>query len=260
MEQVPVTQYRQTTSTDPCTGCTTTCMKPCTTSTWRCRRVPYTTYRPVYRTETYRVPVTYTTPAPAGPCTSCAVGGMTTGGCASCATGYGSMPGGTVVNPNTINVNGTFQPSNQFNSPTPANPGTGVPADTQPQINTGNLTRPTNRVMASSKTPPSQVPVYPTVRPEGQQWSTESKVNTMDDPEPNKRWNQPSDQQAAPALLNDDSYTTITPAIRKWDYTPVRTASYTTTAKPVVKQKPVPQQKTAPVKRQLSPGWKSVGF
>ena len=249
-EQVPVTQYRQTTSTDPCTGCTTTCMKPCTTNTWRMRRVPYTTYRPVYRTETYRVPVTYTTPAMDTGCSSCAVG-----------TNYGGpnygVQGATVVNPNGLNLNGQYQPNNQYYSPTPADPTTGAPADNAPQLNSGNLARPTNRVMASSsQTAPSHVPVYPTVRPEGQEWSTNPELKTMEDPEPNKRW----DQNSAPALLNDDSYTSVTPAIRKWDYTPVRTASYTTTAKPVVEAKPVQQSKPAPVKKQLSPGWKSVGW
>jgi len=53
-KRVPVTQYRPETNTDPCTGCTVTCMKPCTTYTYQCQRVPYTTYRPVYRQDTDR--------------------------------------------------------------------------------------------------------------------------------------------------------------------------------------------------------------
>ena len=57
-KRVPVTQYRPVTNSDPCTGCTVTCMKPCTSYTYQVQRVPYTTYRPVYRTQTYKVPVT----------------------------------------------------------------------------------------------------------------------------------------------------------------------------------------------------------
>ena len=32
-KKVPVTKYRPVTTSDPCTGCTMTCMKPCTTYT-----------------------------------------------------------------------------------------------------------------------------------------------------------------------------------------------------------------------------------
>ena len=78
-KQVPVTSYRPETTTDPTTGCTTTCMKPCTSYTYQVQRVPYTTYRPVYRQETYKVPVTTIT-------NNCA-----TGGCDTCAVGQG-MP------------------------------------------------------------------------------------------------------------------------------------------------------------------------
>jgi hypothetical protein len=79
-KRVPVTQYKPVTNSDPCTGCTVTCMRPCTTYTYQCQRVPYTTYRPVYRTETYKVPVTTIT-------NDCATGGCSTGTCGSCPTG-----------------------------------------------------------------------------------------------------------------------------------------------------------------------------
>jgi hypothetical protein len=67
-EQVPVTYYRQVTSTDPCTGCTITCNRPCTSYQLQAKRVPYTAYRTVYRTETYQTPVT----AAYAPCSTCA--------------------------------------------------------------------------------------------------------------------------------------------------------------------------------------------
>lgn len=73
-EQVPVTQYKPVTNSDPCTGCTVTCMKPCTSYVWQAKQVPYTTYRACYRTENYTVPVTYVT-------NDCATGNCSTGGC-----------------------------------------------------------------------------------------------------------------------------------------------------------------------------------
>ena len=48
--QVPVTMYRPIKTTDPVTGCTVTCMRPCRAYQWQARREPYLTYRPVYST------------------------------------------------------------------------------------------------------------------------------------------------------------------------------------------------------------------
>lgn len=70
-EQVPVTYYRQVTNTDPCTGCTITCNRPCTTYQLQAKRVPYTAYRTVYRTETTQTPVTQAF-SPGSACSSCA--------------------------------------------------------------------------------------------------------------------------------------------------------------------------------------------
>lgn len=86
-KQVPVTSYRPETTTDPATGCTTTCMKPCTSYTTQVQRVPYTTYRPVYRQETYKVPVTtITNNCATGGCNTCGTA-MGAGGCDTCAVG-----------------------------------------------------------------------------------------------------------------------------------------------------------------------------
>jgi len=46
--RVPVTTYRPVTTANSA-GCTTSCMRPCTTYEWQRRRVPVTTYRPYYR-------------------------------------------------------------------------------------------------------------------------------------------------------------------------------------------------------------------
>ncbi len=98
-QRVPVTQYRPVTSTDPTTGCTTTCMRPCTDYKWQLQRIPYTTYRPVYQTQNYQVPVTTIT----------SDGGMA-GGCQTCSVpnaGYSAGPsGGFYTNP-TVYPGGT---------------------------------------------------------------------------------------------------------------------------------------------------------
>ena len=120
-ERVPVTTYRQTSSVDPCTGCTVTCNRPCTTYTYRMKQVPYTTYRPVYRTETYQVPVTYTSQVP--------VSTMPNTGCATCATGYQPM----YQAPTTNYLSPT--PANSYPTVTPNNVGQPTPADLQPQLN-----------------------------------------------------------------------------------------------------------------------------
>ena len=115
-ERIPVTTYRRTQSTDPCTGCTVTCNRPCTTYTYRMKQVPYTTHRPVYRTETYRVPVTYTTQM-AAPVAS---------GCSTCASGFqpAQVPANNYYNP-------AAQPGYPVGTPTTGQP---TPADLQPQI------------------------------------------------------------------------------------------------------------------------------
>ncbi len=122
--RVPVTQYRPVTSSDPCTGCTMTCMKPCTTYTYQMQRVPYTTYRPVYRQETYKVPVTTLV----NDCNTCNTG------CNTCATGnVGAMQ--------------NFAPQQPTYAPpvySPGNTGT-LPADTVPTLapSAGSTTRTT---------------------------------------------------------------------------------------------------------------------
>ncbi len=136
-KQVPVTQYRPVTNSDPCTGCTVTCMKPCTTYTYQAQRVPYTTYRPVYRTETYKVPVTtITNDCATGTCGTCPTG---TCGSGSALSGSGSR------NSEVTFGNPTFstQPSTSFSAPTgglstggsfQASPTPAVPANIAPSL------------------------------------------------------------------------------------------------------------------------------
>lgn len=136
-KQVPVTQYRPVTNSDPCTGCTVTCMKPCTTYSYQMQRVPYTTYRPVYRTETYKVPVTtITNDCATGTCGSCPTG--TCGGTAAPATNYSPTPAVSYGQPSyttqpattyTAPAGGLSTGSGFQTSPTPA-----VPADLSPAL------------------------------------------------------------------------------------------------------------------------------
>ncbi len=140
-KQVPVTQYRPVTNSDPCTGCTVTCMKPCTTYTYQCQRVPYTTYRPVYRTETYKVPVTtITNDCATGNCNSCPTG--TCGGTGVPANNYAPTPAVTYGTPTystqpattyTTPSGGLSTGSGYQASPTPA-----TPADITPSLNSIN--------------------------------------------------------------------------------------------------------------------------
>lgn len=67
-QPVPVTTYKTSTSINPANGLPRTCTRPCTSYSYQARRVPYTTYRPVYTT----VPVSdtmggQTAGAPAAP-------------------------------------------------------------------------------------------------------------------------------------------------------------------------------------------------
>lgn len=128
-KKVPVTKYRPVTTSDPCTGCTMTCMKPCTTYTYQCQRVPYTTYRPVYRQENYTVPVTTIT-------NDCSTGSCGTS-CDTCGTGQSF---GQTQNFNPVQNYSPTPASTvpSYAAPTPtysAPPSSGLlPADTTPSL------------------------------------------------------------------------------------------------------------------------------
>lgn len=149
--RVPVTQYKPVTTSDPCTGCTMTCMKPCTTYTYQCQKVPYTTYRPVYRQEQYTVPVTTIT-------NDCANGNCGGGSCDSCGGGgpvnnfspIGATP--TYADPNAYSAptSAPAYPTPGYSSPTYSTPSSSVPADVTPSLATPSGTQ--SRLMAPSGT------------------------------------------------------------------------------------------------------------
>lgn len=76
--RVPVTTYRPAIAVDPCTGCQTTVMRPCTSTVWQVQRVPYTTYRPIYSL----APTTCYSPC-GNSCSGC--GTATASACSSCS-------------------------------------------------------------------------------------------------------------------------------------------------------------------------------
>lgn len=236
-KRVPVTQYRPETTSDPCTGCTVTCMKPCTSYTYQCQRVPYTTYRPVYRQETYKVPVTTIT-------NNCATGNCSTG---TCSTGVAApAPSGcnTCVGGQTPAMS---PPLNNYGPvPTPA-PQTSTSYEyPQGSLSTGSSFTPTPADQSPSLTNPTsyQPPVT-------------ERINT-----PIGTGYQAS---SAPARIDIQAMATRSPIRQRWSYSPVRMASYekptTTTARltPSARyQAPASQARSErfqPVKRN---GWVEV--
>ncbi|MCH2181312.1 MAG: hypothetical protein MK108_04835 [Mariniblastus sp.] len=198
-KRVPVTQYKPVTKTDPCTGCTVTCMRPCTTYTYQSQRIPYTTYRPVYRTETYKVPVTTITNdcATNASCSTCPTPMMApmASGCSSCAVPQqGAVSTGTTYTP--LPSSGTSGGA----VPTPAD----IPAaDVTPSLNPQTQQRPLYDRQEIQDTSKAGWALPPTVDP---------NLTT---------------EHQAPARI--DVAHRASPIRRQWTYSPVKLAGYTST-------------------------------
>ena len=217
-KQVPVTQYRAQTSSDPCTGCSVTCMRPCTSYTWQMQRVPYTTYRPVYRTENYTVPVTtITNDCATGCCSSpcatgtCGGGSGTVGNVPTFAQPQSLPQSTSVIAPSgTLGTGGGFQSGSSSSTVPPFN---GVPADSAPFVspNPQNSQRP---IIDRIETLPSTnltLPSQSTIR-------AVAPVNNAYPVNP------------TPAVINAGDFTAdASPIRKKWNYSPVRLASHTAT-------------------------------
>ena len=244
--RVPVTQYRPVTNSDPCTGCTVTCMKPCTTYTYQMQRVPYTTYKPVYRTETYKVPVTTIT-------NDCATGNCSTGCCSSgcCSSAPAGAPTGCATcgsAPTATN----FAPTQNY-APTPAYDSGSFPADTAPVLapETGSLnsmhrnsvpsnTLSTDSTFSTRGFNTARADVYPNrnerrvtevaaMQRTGKGNSLESEYNNLtrgrsQDRGFTPRKSESNRQQAIEQL--DNQTASASPIRREWSYSPVRLASY----------------------------------
>ncbi|HMO15443.1 MAG TPA: hypothetical protein PKD64_13565 [Pirellulaceae bacterium] len=208
-EAVPVTTYNQQTSVDPCTGCTVTCMRPCTTYTYRQKQVPYITHRPVYSQQAYQVPVTYTSQMPQTPI----MPSMPTG-CDSCgvpAISQQQLP--YQVTPATI-PGGLDTQGNYIVSPTTQSV---LPADTQPQLNQRPIIIETNPSTTSGSS------TRLNVESNQQVWPSDSNLRSIQMPSQNTPVNPPQlfDDGAKTAWIGEQS----SPAVERFAYTPVRTAS-----------------------------------
>lgn len=212
-KRVPVTTYKPVTNSDPCTGCTVTCMRPCTTYSYQMQRVPYTTYRPCYRTETYKVPVTtITNDCCSDPCNTCPTcpTGSPTAGCSTCTAGASvpNMAPTPAVGAPTSTVTGTYY---EYPSSTTSPTGTitteggynssAQPADIAPSLNNVNP-QSYNR------------PVLDQIR-NGMQNQTTSRPAAY--------------PQSAPQVHAFQEKTAQSPVRQEWKYSPIRLASYTTT-------------------------------
>ena len=220
-KRVPVTQYKPVTNSDPCTGCTVTCMKPCTTYTYQCQRVPYTTYRPVYRTETYKVPVTtITNDCATGNCPSCP-----TAGCSTCGVQSQSYQGQPLQN---------FAPTQAAPmqaAPTQAAPTYSYPANNSPSLNgsvsgsTSRLRVPNSTLSTAANYKASNVrAARVNVRPTQRSYSTNYSTNRFDSIPRSRQqdWN----NRSQPATVNVDDQTAESTITRRFSYSPVRLASF----------------------------------
>jgi hypothetical protein len=225
-KRVPVTTYKPVTNSDPCTGCTVTCMRPCTTYTYQMQRVPYTTQRPVYRTETYKVPVTTIT-------NDCATGSCNTG-CNSCNTGYQGAPvQGFVPTPAAPQQQFQGAPTGGSNFVPPSFPA--EPANSAPSLS-GSQSR--NLVPSGTL-------------------STTARYSTGDRTSQRPRVSIPKNLKSE---VQRSASASASPVQRDWNYSPVRLASYNKPAAaehvPVrsVRQKQTPRRNI----REINSFWNDV--
>lgn len=233
-KRVPVTQYRPETKSDPCTGCTVTCMKPCTTYTYQVQRVPYTTYKPVYRTETYKVPVTtITNDCATGTCSTCPTSGSGTvanfapaqTGCSTC--GVNNAVPTQNFSPTTQN----FGPTGQVPTPGSASRPLGSTSQTAAPTTQTYVVDPSNGLSTQStynSVPANQQPVLDSIV--NPQSSQRPALNQFNPTNPAKSFNASApvpafEQLRQPAVVNFDGHTAKNPVRRSWDYSPVRFAS-----------------------------------
>ena len=262
--QVPVTSYRPVATTDPVSGCKVTCMRPCTTYRWQAQRVPFTSYRPVVSTVNVQRPLSAmlqgnplfqgnrllqgnagcaTCPVPGTVAPTTVSGVLTPGG------SYLNNPTASSASPNTTlpltpspGIPVPASGGNQINSSIPAN----NPPTLDPNTLQGNRTlrippAPTysksilsNPGDASTTSPTTGVPSAPqgVNSPITSGSSTKATLETpqgiqpINDPAPSLRLQPPV--TPAPALLPPNDQTALSPIHSRWNYNPVRMASYET--------------------------------
>ena len=240
-QQVPVTTYRRTSSTDPCTGCTTTCNRPCVSYQTVTRRVPYTAYRTVYRTETYRVPVTYNTPAPAAApaCSTCSAAPFPNTFASSTPTNGGLLGDGS-------QLGRVAQPQNYgstFSNPTPAGAANSAPSLNQGDVNgaaiQGGLDNEVNRIEPESD--PNA----------GVDLNGASGAKASMKRQPANQWH------SHPQTIGTNERTAEAPLRRNFEYKDVYLASYQTTQ---FRRQPTRTERTIPARDRSKPAGKNSGW
>ncbi len=214
-ERIPVTTYQQSTSTDPCTGCTVTCNRPCTTYNWQMKQTPYTTYRPVYTQETYQVPVTYTSQVPVAQTMPVAA---PVSGCATCA---GYTPTTVVQSPVVANPYPQYYQTSPQVITSPPAPATTNPADQIPTLGTSPQSLNQSQPVMIQGNGGTTSAAWPT-----QLQAPSSPISPLKDPDPAARWDANINSTPAPQEQSPFNQTTHSPSVERWGYSPVRLASH----------------------------------
>ena len=286
-KRVPNTQYRPVTNSDPCTGCTVTCMKPCTTYSWQMERQPYTTYRPVYRQENYSVPVTtITNDCATGTCGTCPTGTCGTGAIQQQPQVFSGQPTPALQSPASTapqldQFNRSFSAPQSFGSGTSGPISTGDSFQTQPfGSGTSSAIPATGGSSTRTSIPASSAPLLDSIpaglNPQLNQRPILDRFPSTNSNGSNLDWNQVNNQRdgsynvASNTSIDVGSIpvvrqrTAASPVRRQWSYSPVRLASHTepvveTRAKREYRPETIPVRKASPKRsRQMNAGWEPV--
>jgi hypothetical protein len=195
------------------------------------RRVPYTTYRPVYRTETYRVPVTTIS----NDCNSCNTCGVSAGTCSTCNTGLPIANGQTVPG-GTINTGGNYSLQNGGALP-PGTTVTELPADTTPSLNPQNSNRSVIESLQNSDGSSTRIPMQQSNQ---NNWALTSTTPTTESF--NRDWS------SVPVT----SVAAKSPVTKRFAYTAIKQVNYVTADDATPKAKTV-RGKFSPVKSAVTP-------
>lgn len=246
--RVPVTYYRPVTSSNPQTGCVTTCMQPCTYYQMQARRVPYTTYQTVYRTVQQRIPYTVYETTYGSSC-------GTSGSCTSCGVNPAPMSAPTMSSP-------TMMPGTVSNYGLNPNGQYSVPANSVPQLSPGEiqpdttLQRPVTDDAIFPESDPTVVPDNSVMPPETTINPSSHSPSSADQPRLNVPVNPPP--------LVESNGRTAARLRGEWSYTPVRQAGYRTTVRSEITGQPASNTTLRGSDQPFRPafresGWKSTG-
>jgi len=179
--------------------------------------VPYTTYRPVYRTQTYKVPVTTIT-------NGCATGNCATGTCATGTCGTNYAPTTSYAAPT---VGGCNTCGNTFAGQNFAPQSQGAPASSTQSY----VVDPNTGVSTSGNFQPTPANTVPALNgianPQSSQRPVIDQFNPNNGPS-NFRASTPRpvyEQFHQPAVINADDHTAQSPIRKRWSFSPVRFAS-----------------------------------